>query len=199
MDKFGVMDKMEKAFALFDAYNQRDPHRVNRDGMEYPAEYFYSLQLFNWVRKLQTDAGESLLLASRCQHIGRWEIPRSTYPQGKAGYFAWRTGMAKYHAAKAGQLLEEAGYGPDMVAAVGSLLLKEGLRTRPDMQVMENALCLVFLEFQYEDFLLLHPAEKIIRILKKTWAKMSQPGRDAALGLSFSEKGRELIGAALGG
>lgn len=193
------MDKMEKAFVLFDAYNQQDPHRLNREGMEYPAEYFYALELFNWVRRLQPDAGESLLLASRCQHIGRWEVPRSEYPAGKAGYFAWRTGMAKYHAAKAGHLLEEAGYGPDIRAAVGSLLLKEELRTRPDMQVMENALCLVFLEFQYEDFLLLHPAEKIIRILKKTWAKMSQPGRDAALGLSFSEKGSELIGAALGG
>lgn len=199
MDKFEVMNKMEKAFALFDAYNQRDPHRLTREGVEYPAEYFYALQLFNWVRRLQPDAGEPLLLASRCQHIGRWEAPRSEYPAGKAGYLAWRTGMAKVHAAKAGQLLEEAGYGPDMVAAVGSLLLKEGLRTRPDMQVMENALCLVFLQFQYEDFLLLHPAEKIIRILKKTWAKMSQPGRDAALGLYFSEKGRELIGAALGG
>jgi hypothetical protein len=192
------MDKMEKAFALFDAYNQQDPHTVIREGAEVPAEYFYALRLYHWVRRLQPAAGEPLLLASRCQHIGRWEVPRSRYPAGKAGYFSWRTGLAKFHAEKAGQLLEEAGYDPGMRRPVESLLLKEGLRTNPDMQVMEDALCLVFLEFQYEDFLLLHPAEKIIRILRKTWAKMSPTGREAALGLSFSEKGRALIGAALG-
>ena len=205
MDKMGQVGKMEWAFALFDAYNQRDPNKLDGEGMAIAdgegvaAGYFYSMQLYNWVKKLRPDAGEALLLASRCQHIGRWEVPRSEYPAGKAGYLSWRTGMAKYHAAKAGQLLEEAGYDAGMRAAVGSLLLKEDLRTSPDMQVMENALCLVFLEFQYEGFLLLHEEGKIIRILKKTWAKMSQPGRDAALGLSFSEKGRKLIGEALGG
>ena len=192
------MEKMERAFALFDAYNRQDPHKLDREGVEYPAEYFYAQQLFRWVRRLEPAAGEPLLLASRCQHIGRWEVPRSRYPEGKAGYLNWRTGLAKFHADKAGQLLEEAGYGDDMRRAVGSLLLKEGLRINPDMQVMENALCLVFLEFQYEGFLLLHPEEKIIRILKKTWAKMSPPGREAALCLSFSEKGGSLIGVALG-
>jgi phosphate-selective porin len=193
------MEKMDSAFALFDAYNRRDPHVLDREGERVAAEYFYALQLYRWVLRLQPDAGEALLLASRCQHIGRWEVPRSTYPQGKAGYFAWRTGLSKFHAEKAGRLLEEAGYGPEMRGEVASLLLKEGLRTNPDMQVMENALCLVFLEFQYEDFLLLHPDEKIIRILKKTWAKMSPPGREAALKLSFSERGGALIGMALGG
>jgi hypothetical protein len=192
------MNKMEKAFALFDAYNQRDPNKLDREGVEVPAEYFYALQLFRWVLQLEPAAGEPLLLASRCQHIGRWEVPRSQYPAGKAGYLNWRTGLAKFHAEKAGQMLEKAGYDADMRSAVGSILLKEGLRVNPDMQVMENALCLVFLEFQYEDFLLLHPEEKIIRILKKTWAKMSAPGQEAALGLHFSEKGGALIGVALG-
>jgi hypothetical protein len=195
---FEVMDKMETAFALFDAYNRRDPNVIDRKGERVPAEYYYSRQLYRWVLRLQPDAGEALLLASRCQHIGRWEVPRSTYPLGKAGYFAWRTGLSKFHAEKADLLLKQAGYGNDMRMAVKALLLKEGLRTNPDMQVMENALCLVFLEFQYEDFLLLHPEEKIIRILKKTWTKMSPPGREAAMTLSFSEKGRALIALALG-
>jgi hypothetical protein len=204
MDKLqnaGDMEKgkMERAIGLFDAYNKRDPHVLYRDGIGYPAEYFYALQLYHWVKRLAPDAGEPLLLASRCQHIGRWERPRSVYPAGKSGYFTWRTELAKYHASIAGRLLDEAGYGPEMVKAVGSLLLKEDLRGKPDMQVMENALCLVFLECQYEDFLLLHEEDKIIRILKKTWAKMSQPGRDAALGLVFSEKGSALIRRALGG
>jgi hypothetical protein len=193
------MSRMEKAIALFDAYNQRDPHIITQEGISYPAEYFYSLQLWYWVRRLQPDAGEALLLASRCQHIGRWEIPRSEYPAGKAGYYSWRTGLAKFHADKAGELMREAGYDAGIGDAVRSILLKENLRTSPDMQVMENALCLVFLQFQYEDFEKTQEEEKMIRILKKTWTKMSQPGRDAAMGLVFSERGKELIGKALAG
>jgi Domain of unknown function (DUF4202) len=199
MTKLRIMNKMERALALFDDYNRRDPHIFEHEGAPYPAEYFYALRLSDWVRRLEPGASESLLLASRCQHIGRWELPRSQYPAGKAGYFSWRTALARFHAGKAGEMLEEAGYDPDTRQAVASLLLKENLRKDPDMQVMENALCLVFLEFQYEDFLKLHEDAKMIRILKKTWAKMSAPGRNAALGLSFSEKGKALIGAALGG
>jgi hypothetical protein len=94
--------------------------------------------------------------------------------------------------------MKEVGYDDGQIGALRSILLKEGLRTNSDMQTMENALCLVFLEFQYEDFLDLHDEEKMIRILKKSWGKMSEPGRQAALGLRFSEKGATLIGKALG-
>ncbi|HMH22717.1 MAG TPA: DUF4202 domain-containing protein [Puia sp.] len=193
------MSRMEKAFALFDAYNRQDPHILTMEGIAYPAEYFYAQQCWHWVRRLQPDAGETLLLASRCQHIGRWEIPRSAYPAGKAGYYSWRTGLAKFHADKAGGILTGIGYDAVTTDAVRSILLKEDLRNNPDMQVMENALCLVFLQFQYEDFGRQQEEEKMIRILKKTWAKMSQPGRDAALTLPFSAKGKELIGKALQG
>jgi len=190
-------NKMEKAFAFMDAYNQRDPNTIDWGGVTYPAEYFYSLRLYEWVKELQPDASEVLLLASRCQHIGRWEIPRSQYPSGKAGYYNWRTDLAKFHASKAEGLLAEAGYDPETGKAVRTILLKEHLKTNPDMQVMENALCLVFLQFQYEDFLKKQEEEKMIRILKKSWTKMTEPGRNAALGLSFSEKGAELIGKAI--
>jgi hypothetical protein len=191
-----TMNKMEKAFALFDGYNQQDPNKSTWEGIEYPTEYFYALRLYDWVRKLAPAAGDALLLASRCQHIGRWETPRTKYPTGKAGYYAWRTGLAKLHAETATRLLTEAGYGEDIIMPVRAILLKEQLRANPDMQVMENALCLVFLQFQYEDFLKKHEEEKIITILKKSWKKMSPPGRDAAFTLDFSEKGKELLAKA---
>ena len=189
---------MERAFALFDEYNRQDPNVVVREGIGYPAEYFYALQLYRWVKELEPEAGEILLLASRCQHIGRWKVPRSEYPAGKAAYLRWRTDLAKFHADEAARLMEQAKYEAEAIGSLRSILLKEGLRTNPDMQTMENALCLVFLQFQYEDFLALHEEEKMIRILKKSWGKMSEPGRQAALGLSFSEKGAALIGKALG-
>ncbi|MCW3105590.1 MAG: hypothetical protein JWQ09_96, partial [Segetibacter sp.] len=79
------MTTLEKAIQLFDAYNKQDPHKITWNDEEFPAEYFYALQLYNWIKKLEPYAHEHLLLASRSQHIGRWKTPRTNYPAGKAG------------------------------------------------------------------------------------------------------------------
>ena len=39
--------------------------------------------------------------------------------------------------------------------------------------------------------------EKIIRILQRTWAKMSDAGHEAALQLPLSDEAKRLVGAAL--
>ncbi|MEI6946986.1 DUF4202 domain-containing protein [Paraflavisolibacter sp. H34] len=191
------MSKLEKAFELFDAYNLQDPNSITWEGKDYPAEYFYALQLYKWIRKLAPQASEALLLASRAQHIGRWQSPREKYPMNKPGYYQWRTDLAKFHAEKAGELMHEAGYGDDQIREVQHIIRKEGLRTDAEVQAMENALCLVFLEFQYEDFLKKHDEQKMIRILQKSWNKMTQPGRDAALTLKFSTLGKKLVEKAI--
>ena len=191
-------ERTEKAFELLDAYNKQDPNFIIWDGIEYPAEYFYALQLYGWVKKLEPRAGEDLLLASRCQHIGRWKIPRIQYASGKAGYYKWRNDLATFHADTAGRLLLEAGYCDQEINAVQHILLKENLRKDEVVQTMENALCLVFLQFQYEDFITKHDDQMVIRILKKTWSKMTGPGKEAALSLNFGEKGKELLMKALG-
>lgn len=192
------LERIEKALELFDAYNMQDPNLITWDGIAYPAEYFYALQLYGWVKKLEPQAGEDLLLASRCQHIGRWKIPRNQYPPGKAGYYKWRNDLAKFHAATAGKLLSEAGYQEEEIKAVQHILLKENLRKDEVVQVMENALCLVFLQFQYEDFITKHDDQMVIRILQKTWRKMTGSGKEAALSLDFGEKGKALLMMALG-
>ncbi|HEY0056652.1 MAG TPA: DUF4202 domain-containing protein [Pedobacter sp.] len=189
--------KIKKAFELFDAYNSKDPKQYSWNDKVYPQELLLAQQLHQWVLKLKPAAAEALLLASRCQHIGRWEVPRETYPDGKAGYLNWRSDLAKYHAQKAEKLLFEAGYDGETINNVKRINLKQQLKTDPEVQTMENALCLVFLEFEFEDFLHKHDEVKIIRILQKTWTKMSDAGREAALTLSFSPKAEELIKKAL--
>lgn len=191
------MDKLEKAFELFDAFNKQDPGTITWEGVIYPAEYFYAVQLYNWVLKLSPAAGEMLLLASRSQHIGRWKVPRNSYPEGKSAYLRWRTDLAKYHAETAGQLMLQAGYSLEEVKSVQHIIRKEQLRSNPEVQVIENALCLVFLQFQYEDFIFKHDNKKVITIIKKSWTKMTEPGRNAAMTLHFSEKGKALILEAL--
>lgn len=193
------MTKMEQAFNLFDAYNQQDPSEVIWNGQHYPSEYFYAIKLYEWVKRLDPEASEPLLLASRCQHIGRWEIARTAYPEGRVGYLKWRNDLSKFHAQKATEILQSVGYDMDIIARVNQIVLKKQLKSDTEVQTMENALCLVFLEFQYDDFIKKHPEETMIGILQKTWAKMSEPGRQAALSLTHSEAGTLLLNKALEG
>ena len=192
------MSKLSKAFQLFDDYNRQDPHTLVSEGKEFPTEYYYALQLYNWVIKLDHNASEALLLASRSQHIGRWKIPRVEYPAGKAGYLRWRSDLAKFHATEAAQLMAGAGYSAGEIENVQQILLKKDLKKDRDVQVMEDALCLVFLEFQFEDFIQKHNEEKVIRILQKSWKKMSAQGREIALTLNYSANARTLLERALG-
>lgn len=191
------MTRLDQAFEQFDDYNRRSPGQIVWDGVTYPVEYFYALKLHEWVVKLDPNANESLLLASRCQHIGRWEIARNSYPDGRVGYLKWRSDLSKYHAGIAAEILAGVGYDDDTISRVKQIVLKQRLKTDEDVQTMENALCLVFLQYQYDDLIAKMTEEKMIDILRKTWAKMTDPGHEAALSLAYSEQGRDLILKAL--
>lgn len=191
-------NNIEKAFALFDDYNRQSPEHLIHQGEDYPTEYFYALKLHEWVMQLAPNASESLLLASRAQHIGRWEIARNTYPEGRAGYLKWRTDLSKFHAAKAAEILESVGYDADTIDRVQQIIRKQKIKADDEVQTMENALCLVFLQYQYDDLIAKTSEEKMVAILQKTWAKMSDPGRNQALFLPYSDEGKRLINIALG-
>ena len=191
------MTKLEEAFILFDEYNKQSPELVTWNGEDYPSEYFYALKLYEWVKKLEVNASESLLLASRSQHIGRWEIARNSYPEGRIGYLKWRSELSKFHAQKAAEILQSVGYEEDEIVRVKEIIQKQKIKSDPEVQTMENALCLVFLEFQYDDLIEKLSEEKMIDVLRKTWGKMSDPGRNAALSLQYGDKGKSLLEKAL--
>lgn len=191
------MEKLQTAIGLIDRYNRQDPVPFLQNGETWPQEYFLSLKVDGWVRKLAPQASEELLLAARAHHIGRWEVPREQYPDGKAGYLAWRKHLAERHAEKAAEIMREAGYSPEQTERVTQLIMKKQLKRDPEVQILENALCLVFLEFQYEAFRQKHPREKVVHILKKSLQKMDGQGREAALKLDYSEAGLECVKEAL--
>lgn len=192
-----MMTKLEEAFKLFDDYNKRAPEMVTWDGVICPSEYFYALKLYDWVKKLEPEASEELLLASRSQHIGRWEVPRNTYPEGRVGYLKWRSDLGKFHADKAGLILEEVGYDHDPIDRVKDIIQKKRLKTDTEVQTIENALCLVFLEYQFEDIIEKFEEEKVIDIVRKTWAKMTEAGHKEALLLQYSDRGIGIVRKAL--
>jgi len=193
------MSKLERAFQLFDDYNRQDPRTITLGGENYPQEHFYALKLHDWVLKLDRDASEELLLASRSQHIGRWEIPRESYPDGREPYLKWRKDLALHHADVTARLMTAAGYHNEIVERVSQIILKKRIKVDADVQTMENALCLVFLEFQFEDFRKKYTDEpyKMVNILRKSLLKMDAHGHNFALRLSYSNDGLSLISQAL--
>jgi hypothetical protein len=191
------MTKLQTTLEKFDAYNKKDPHVFSWEEIDYPQEYFLALKLYEWVLKLAPDVSEELLLASRSQHIGRWEVPRDSYPDGRDGYLKWRRDLGLYHAGKAAEIMEEAGYNAQQIDRVKQIIQKQKIKVDSEVQVMENALCLVFLEFQYEGFYPKHHADKVINILKKSLLKMDAHGHQHALTLKYSEQGMYFIGEAL--
>ena len=186
--------RFASALARIDAVHAEDPAR-DADGRA--KELAYVLRLSAWLDRLAPQASEALRLAVRCQHLRRWAIPRSSYPEGRAGYLRWRRDEALAHAALAGEILRDAGYGADEVARVQALVRKERIKQDAEAQALEDASCLVFLEHELAAFAAKHDEPRVIDILRKTWAKMSEGGRAAALALALPEPLRALLGKAL--
>ncbi|MDQ8205129.1 DUF4202 domain-containing protein [Pelagicoccus sp. SDUM812003] len=185
------------AIGEIDLQNDNDRNRATLGGRNVGFELYFSVQLTRWVLTLDPEASETLMLAARGQHICRWMIPREDYPRDRAGYLKWRSDLKKFHARKTASILEEVGYDQKTIQAVSDLNLKKNLKSDPDCQTMEDALCLVFLEKQFAAFKTKTDEEKMIGILKKSWAKMSDKGREAALALELGEAERRLVEKAL--
>lgn len=190
-------DRFQKAIEAFDAVNSKDPNTETAGGKEYPKELLYARRMSEWLDKMATDAPEPLKLAARCQHIERWIKPREDYPKGRRGYLKWRNDLKKYHAERAEEILSELGYDEDTINRVKKLVMKSGLKSDPDAQLLEDVVCLVFLKYYFEDFAQKHSERKIIRILQKTWRKMSTSGQEMAMKLDMPERSNKLVEKAL--
>jgi hypothetical protein len=179
------MGRLENVLLAIDDFNRKDPH-----GKEFP----YSDHLSRWVMELDPAPSEALRIAARGQHIGRWTIPRDAYPMDRGGYLRWREELKRFHAQTVGDLMAKEGYLAPEVEAVRQIILKKNFKANPDAQTIEDALCLVFLERQFEELRQKTPDPKMADILKKTWEKMSAKGKEAALAMNQPEVKRLLAG-----
>ena len=189
--------KFEAALRRFDEENARDPNTEIEAGVSHPRELLYARRLTDWVMRLCPPASEALRLAARCQHLCRWQIPRQSHPMTRAGYLKWRTDLKQYHARKAGEILRELGYDDEMVRRVQDLNLKKNFPNDPEGRVLEDALCLVFLEFQFADLAAKTAEAKTINALQKSWQKMTEAARAEALKLNYGEREKALLNRVL--
>lgn len=189
--------RFQTAIARLDAANAEDPNVETVDGVAHPKELLYAQRMTAWLDKLAPDASEALRLAARAQHIRRWAIPRRDYPMTRTGYLKWRTSLYRFHADTAGDILREVGYDDATIGRVQALLRKERLKADPEVQLLEDVVCLVFLRHYLVPFAAQHEDEKVVGILRKTWRKMSGRGRAAALDLDLAPAQRNLVARAL--
>jgi hypothetical protein len=191
-------NRFEKAFAQFDSYNSDDPNVEEYQGQSYPKELLYAMRMSERLDLFMPGSPEYLKLAARCQHIGRWEIPRSSYPIDKKGYLQWRNTLKFHHAKIAGEILANCGYEADTIEKVKFLLLKKELNKNADTQTLEDVICLVFIQYYLDDFASKHEDEKVVDILRKTMKKMSAKAIADAGKMSVSSRIQGLMQQAAG-
>jgi CRP-like cAMP-binding protein len=116
----------------------------------------------------------------------------------RPGYLRWRTDLQKFHAKRASEILSEAGYPPETITRVQELILKRNFPRDPQARVLEDALCLVFLEHQFAELAEKTPEEKIVQALVKAWNKMTPAARALAADIPHAPRETALLQKALG-
>ncbi|KAH8891367.1 hypothetical protein GQ53DRAFT_720734 [Thozetella sp. PMI_491] len=205
MDALGPLEgNYATALKLIDEAHAKDPNTSPGPDGPVPYELHYAQKMTRWLVVREPDASAVLQLACRAQHFRRWEIPRSTYPMTRPGYLTWRTKLKSQAASQVAELLGSPAIQPPIppeeVNRIAGLIRKEGLGQDEETQVVEDVACLVFLDDQFDDFEKRPEIDedKVVSILKKTWAKMSPRGHALALQMQFSDRAKALIEKALG-
>jgi len=189
----GDGDRYLAAVAAIDRANADDPEILLIAGVERPKEQAHAELMTAWVQRLDPGADDSQLLAARAHHLRRWAVPRRDYPEGRSGYLRWRTAQKSRHADEVAAILHDCGYPDETVERVGQIIRKEHLRSDPQVQVHEDALCLTFLQTQLGSLGAQLGEDKALDVLGKTLAKMSPAGRDRIAELDLDPGERALV------
>ena len=192
------MTPFQNASAWIDAENAQDPNSEIYQSNSYPKELLYSNRMYERLMDFYPNASEEVQIASKAQHICRWKMPRESYPMDRVGYLKWREDLKKFHAQTTAEILEKAGYSPAFIDRVSFLIEKKLLKKDAETQLLEDVICLVFLEYYFDAFVQKHDREKMKNIILKTWNKMSENGHQEALKINFSDFNLQLIKDSLG-
>lgn len=186
-------ERLTTLLQRIDRLNSQDPNTEVIKGVPQPRELVYAQRLTDWVLRLRPDASEALRIAARGQHVRRWTIPRQRYPRTRQGYLQWRETLKVFHAQTVGELMNAVGYPEPMIARVQRLMSKKDLAADPQTQTLEDALCLVFLETQFEEMHRKTPDATLREVLRKAWKKMSESARAIAQQLPLKEEAKAFL------
>lgn len=181
-----MSERFARIITAIDAANAQDPNIVEVAGINVPGELIYGQRMSETLARMASDPSECLQIAARGQHIERWKVPRKSYPAGRNGYLSWRKDQRGLQAGRLGTIMAAAGYGTDDINRVGVLIRKECLKLDPEVQLLEDVICVVFLEHHLVEFAAKTDEDKLAGILAKTWKRMSEHGHTHALRLNLA-------------
>lgn len=191
------VERFDAAVAAIDAANAADPTVIEVRGTVQPLAQVHGRLAAEWVAQLHPDAHESWLLAARAHHLRRWELPRTQYPEGKAGYLRWKRDQRQRHGRDVGALLATVGYDVEGIERVQALVRRDHLATDPGSQAVEDAACLVFIETQLAEIAGKLDHDHLIDVIRKTAKKISPAALAAVAQIPLGEAERALLAAAL--
>ena len=172
--KANVRSELTAAISAVDSANATDPNVVEWQGREWPRAQLQGVLATEWLDALDPAASDEVYLAARAHHVRRWTIARASYPDGRSGYLRWRRDLKEVHADVVGEILPGAGVAPESVQRVQALVRKVGLGRDPETQLVEDAICLTFLETQFEELAARLDHDRLVTAVKKTVEKMSE-------------------------
>lgn len=193
------MTRLQKILSKIDEYNAIDPTLEFVEGKNLASELIYGQRMSEMLGLLKSEPSEALSIAARAQHIQRWKIPRSSYDATREGYLRWRNDLKKMHASIISEILIGFFCEQELIDRVVFLIQKKDYKRDLDSQCIEDAACLVFLNYYLEKFATKTDHTKMVDILKKSWAKMSEDAHKLALGFQYNEDCKALIKEALNG
>ncbi len=168
-------ERLAATLAAVDAANSDDPATLMVRGVARPKALGEAELATEWVQRLVPEASDELLVAIRAHHLRRWQVPRSTYPDGRAGYLRWRRDLHEIHADDVAAIMQSHDWDVGAITRVQDLIRKRGLGKVADLEVQafEDALCLVFIETQYDELADRLEPDKMGEVVDKTLKKMS--------------------------
>ena len=194
----GPSERYATAVSIIDSANAEDPTHVEVRGERLPLALAHGRLAAEWMARLVPDADEALLLAARAHHLRRFAVPRSDYPAGRAGYLRWRRDQKDRHANEIADILLAAGYDEATTNRVQVLVRRQRLDEASGTQWIEDVACLVFLETQLVDIADQLQRERLVEVVRKTVAKMSERALALVPEVPLSDEARNLLTTALG-
>ncbi len=188
--------RYDAAVEAIDRANAADPNIVDVRGQRVALALVHGQLATEWIQRLVDDPDEPLLLAARAHHLRRWELPRDSYPAGRAGYLRWRRDQKARHAIDVAAILEPCGYDASEIERVQHLIRRESV---DGTQAVEDAACLVFIETQLADFAERTEHDLTMSVIRKTARKMSADGLALVGGIPLGETEKHLLAEALSG
>lgn len=180
------------AFVRIDESNSQDPNQIAGR----PRALVQGELASAWAERLVDTPDDSVAVACRAHHLERWVIERSSYPEGRAGYLRWRRDNKAHQARKTLELLDGI-YDEPTLQRIADLLLRKGLGADPEVQVVEDAACLVFLDTQFDDMVERLDHEHLVGVVAKTLKKMSASAIELAGEVSLSARATEVLSDAI--